>query len=578
MRTSHALHNPTAGPFSGPACEVPTSAAVQFRLGGELGRRLAHSLHRLENDPPYSREYLLGQISGHAGWWTNFPRFHGDMCGRWLLVESRAHAAAGTPSAALAELVQAAVALQRPDGSFGAPTADGDYLNREKAYGNGWMLKGLCAYAQAFDDAAVAAAAERLGAYYQLLAPHWAASVEAENASGAYAATRSCFYHGLDGLVSLARLSGKRQWRDLAASFVAHLTPLAQADHAHMYLTIRRGLLALHELDGDVDGMISIEEELDAVWNDCVLETGGVPERFWLPAGSHGDDEACTLADWLLLTSRLFVLTGHGRWNERALLCLENHLYYNQCYNGGFGSCELGGVYKQQGKEAPWCCSLAVPAALITVAGGWLRLLDHTLEIAHIFSGDYLFADGQRVGVERDDAAGLLRVDLSAAPEIRCLRIARPHWLLLASAGTAAAVIDIEVPLETQTVDVALTYRLWSATPGRAPEPTSAEGVPVTLFHGPWMLSHHHHQQDGNLPVRLRRERDGRLSGARVVQLKGLTYAGDGLRVSFDTERKQRADDVFRGIGEADGEVWTYCLKDKESPNQSRVTFVVGKD
>jgi hypothetical protein len=73
----------------------------------------------------------------------------------------------------------------------------------------------------------------------------------------------------------------------------------------------------------------------------------------------------------------------------------------------------------------------------------------------------------------------------------------------------------------------------------------------------------------------LRRERDGWLSGARVVPLTGLTYAGEGLRLALPTERRQRADDVFRGVDEADGEVWTYCLKDKESPNQSRVTFVM---
>lgn len=574
----HALRQanaPYSGPFAGAAVDAPSGAAQRFTLEDELGRRLGRALQRIEHQAPYSREYLLGQISGEPGWWTNFPRFHGDMCGRWILAETRAHAAAGAPPTHLAELVRDALARQNADGSFGV-TPDGDGMQREKAYGNGWMLKGLCAYAAAFADVPAQAAAMLLGGHYRTMAPRWAASAEAEGATGAYAATISCYYHGLDGVVALARLTGDTRWRDLAASFIAHLTPLEQADHSHMYLTIRRGVLALRELDGDVAGIAALEAELDRVWAECALETGGMPERFWQPAEGPRDDEACTLADWLLLTSRLFALTGHPRWNDRAILCLENHLYYNQCYNGGFGSCELGAVYRQQGKEAPWCCSLAVPAALITAAAGWVRLHHGTLVIAHLVSGTFAFAGGQTVRIARDDAAGVLRIDLTGAPTILVVRIARPHWLGLTAARAVddGQATDIPVPTANRTLDVALTWHLWTARPGRAPEPVAGDDAePVTLFHGPWMLSHHQHRDSGTLPVRLRRGADGRLAGARLVHLTGLTYAGAGFRAILPTGRAQRADDVFRGIGEADGEAWTYCLKDKESPNQSRVTF-----
>jgi hypothetical protein len=578
MRSARELNAITAGPFAGAAVEAPTGHPDTFTLGGELGRRLARSLHRIVNEPPYCREYLLGQINADPGWWANFPRFHGDMCGRWILAETRAHAAEGRAPAHLATLVAEAITLQRPDGSFGAVASDAEVLHREKAYGNGWMLKGLCAYAQAFRDVAVRSAAIRLGEHYAAMAPLWAAAAEEESATGAYAATISCFYHGLDGIVALARLTGEARWRDLAASFLPHLTPLTKADHSHMCLTIRRGVLALHELRGDQAGIAAVAAEADIVWQRCALETGGMPERFWLPAGSHADDEACTLVDWLLLTCRLHALTGAPRWAERAILCLENQLFYNQTYNGGFGSCELGVVYKQQGKEAPWCCSLAGPAGLITASAGWLRVSGATLTVTHLLSGTFTFLEGQTIVAERDDAAGVYRLDLTAAPGITAVRILQPHWLEL-RAG-AATVTDghlvVTRSATTTKLEIGVTYRTWSAASGRAPEPTApgADGS-ATLFHGPWMLSHHHHDAEGRLPVRLSRKADGAFSGAKVVHLQGLTFAGEGLRVILPTDRAQRSSDVFRGIGEADGEVWTYALKDKESPNQSRTTFVV---
>ena len=576
MRSARQLNSLTAGPFSGAACDGPDGRPDSFTLGGELGRRLARSLQRIAEEPPYCREYLLGQITGDPRWWANFPRFHGDICGRWILAATRAQAALSNRPDDLAELVAEVITLQRPDGSFGAVAADAEPLHREKAYGNGWMLKGLCVYAEAFGDAAARASAVRLGEHYLAQAPKWVAAAEEENATGAYAATISCYYHGLDGVVALAKLTGEKRFRDLAASFLPHLTPLAKADHSHMYLTIRRGVLALAELAGDRAAIGALESELDEVWRRCALENGGMPERFWLAPGSHADDEACTLVDWLLLTSRLHALTGAVRWAERAILCLENQYFYNQTYNGGFGSCELGAVYKQQGKEAPWCCSLSGPVGLMTAPAGWVRLRNGVLEITHLLSGTFSFRTGQVVTLERDDAAAELRIDLSQAPAVRSVRILQPHWLELHAAGGTCSEQRLVVARPSDgKLAVAITYRTWSATPGKAPEPTSTDDGTTTLFHGPWMLSHHHHDANGRLPVRLQRRVDGTLTGVRAVHLQGLTFAGEGLRMIVPTARAQRSSDVFRGVDEADGEVWTYALKDKESPNQSRVTFAL---
>lgn len=574
MRNARAMNDVVAGPFAYGQLSVPAGAPERLLLGGELGRRLARAIHRIEHEPPYCSEYLLSQISGAPDAWCNFPRFHGDMCGRWILAESHVHAAAGTPPADLAALVAAALALQNPDGSFGAVQTADERLNREKAYGNGWMLRALATYAQVFGDPAVRAAAVRLGDHYLAQAPAWFASTEGERDTGAYAATISCFYHGLDGLVALARLTGDARYRALAQAFVPRLTALDQADHSHMYLTSRRGLLALLEDAGDQAGIAALVAELDRVYDECALESGGMPERFWLPAGTHGDDEGCTLFDWLILCTRLFCRTGQVRWMERAILDLENQVFHNQCYNGGFGSCELGHVYKQQGKEAPWCCSLFGPFGLIDSAAAWVRLVDGTLQVNHLVTGTVRFPGGQEVRLERDDAGGVLRIDLAKAPAVQRVAVLQPHWLRLSAAGARVQDDRLLLARGGGKLEVAVAYRLWASTPGKSPRPaTPAAGAEAVLFHGPWLLAHRHH--DGPVPVRLQRGADGAYAGWQARHLMGLTYAGEGLRVVLPMDRKVPASDVFRGIDQRDGELWAYPIKDKESPNQMRTRVVM---
>lgn len=574
MRSAQAMNAVLAGPFSYTRLHVPAGSPERITLGGELGRRLARSIRRIEDDAPYCSEFLLSQISAERGSWCNFPRFHGDMCGRWILAETHAHGAAAAPPDHLATLVADAIRLQNADGSFGAVQTEAEPLNREKAYGNGWMLRALATYAEVFADAPARAAAVRLGEHYLRTAPAWFASTESERDTGAYAATISCFYHALDGLVALARLTGDERYRGLGRQFLPRLTRLAQADHSHMYLTIRRGVLGLALDAGDTAMVAALAEDLDQVWSRCALETGGMPERFNLEPGGHADDEGCTLFDWGILMSRLHAATGAARWMERAILNLENHICYNQCYNGGFGSCELGHVYKQQGKEAPWCCSLFGPFGLIDGAAGYVRLAGDVLEVNHLVSGTVRFADGQEVALVRDDAAGTYRVDLARAPRIARVAILRPHWMALGGAGAEDAGARTVLPRGGGQVVATVAWKLWAARPGRAPEPfTPADGDQAVLFYGPWILAHRHH--DGPVPVRLRRGTDGALTGWEARHLLGLTYAGEGYRIAMPMERTVTASDVFRGIDQGANELWAYPLKDKESPMQMRTTVVV---
>lgn len=150
------------------------SSPLRYRLGGELGYRLDKIIRRLSSELPYSREYILGQITGEVGVWSNFPRFHGDVCGRWILAMSFACSGETTPPAFLREVVEEVLRIQNGDGSFGKIQFAEEPMNKHKAYGNGWMLRGLVEYAATFRDAAAQEAAVRLGDFYEKTFLLWA--------------------------------------------------------------------------------------------------------------------------------------------------------------------------------------------------------------------------------------------------------------------------------------------------------------------------------------------------------------------------------------------------------------------
>ena len=550
--------------------KLPNGRPTAFNLGGELGFRLHHAIRRLENELPYSREYILSQVHAAPGQWSNFPRVHGDIAGRWVLALTYAHAGQDAPEH-LREVVDALLGLQNEDGSFGYVQFEDEPLNMHKAYGNGWMLKALAQYALTFEDSRVREAAVKLGAFYEATFELWKNAGLSEGDTQFYAISVSCYYHALDGLMTLYRLTADERFLTLAGSFIPELTPLEEADHSHMYLTSRRGSLAYLRETGQRERIDALAEDLERVYDTCILETGGVPERFWLAEGEHADDEGCSLFDWLLLCLEMFEVTGETRWLDRAILNLENHIFYNQTYNGGFGSCELGNAYKQQGKEAPWCCSLFAPYGLLEGASFWAQRQGNTVHLNHLASGTFSFdsTEGATLEVERDDEAKTLTLKGKGVQEVA---LYVPHWLELEGSGVHEG--ERYTVTLNELVTLRFHYKTWLSRRSRSPKrlESAQPGDEVALFYGPWLLTHRHH----DLPVGVRLEQDssGYVTNIKEDFLLGVGLYGESVRLSLPTDHPLEPTDTFRGVFERPGELYLYPLKTKETPNSSSSKLV----
>ncbi|QDU70622.1 hypothetical protein [Mucisphaera calidilacus] len=574
-------HAPTLW-FGTSSLAMPKGSPTRFQLSGEMGYRLGRSIDRIESQVPYCEQYLLTQVCAEPGCWSNFPRFHGDIAGRWILAETHVYSGEASPPEHLAGVVAGMLKLQNQDGSFGSLAWDDEPLNPEKAYGNGWTLKALGQYALTFGDPAVTEAVKALGECYLRIAPAWHAWDQGETISRGYASTVSCFYHGLDGVMTLYRLTGDERYLSLAGEMIEHVTPLEEADHSHMYLMTRRGMLAYYRERGDKAAIDDLASELDRFHDLWVMETGGIPERLVKPDETWElVDEGCSLFDWHLLTLGMYDATGHERWLRRSILNLENQIFYNQTYNGGFGSVDLEGYYAQMGKEAPWCCSLFGPYGLIAGAGQMVRCDGETLTILHPVSGTFVFGE-QQVVIERDDHVGELRIVLKGGVTIRSIRIATPFWMKLEgqpdAGGDEIYWTELKVAGEG-VVTVRYGYRIWPASRGVAPRwmKTARAGDEVNLFLGPWLLTHRHRDEDVGVSASVE---GGFVTSGQVDHLLGLPGSGEGHRVILKSDREVDPKTTFRWPTQSPEDVYLYELKECESPNHgvARVRLLAAQD
>jgi len=343
---------------------------------------------------------------------------------------SYAYSGKDTPPEHVQSLVDKALALQNDDGTFGCVQQENEPLNMHKAYGNGWMLKGLTHFAAVFGDASARTAAENLGDWYVNSFESWAANASSESDSdGNYAVSRSCYFHALDGLVSLYRLTREQKYLDLAGALIPHLTPMDEADHTHMYLTCR--------------------------------------------------DEGCTNFDWLLLCTRLHDVTGETRWRDLALLNLANQIFFNQLDNGGFGDTEFGPYYPRLQKEAPWCCSLFGPFGFIQAASMLMQKEENTITLHAPVSGVFTFDDQTELTVDCNREQQKILITATPGTDAQKIKLNLPFWMHVEKT-------ELDLTQETR-FEIPFKNRLWFSAPRQTPkqETTQPSGNEKILFYGP---------------------------------------------------------------------------------------------
>ena len=477
------------------------------------------------------------------------------------------------PPGYLKDLVHKAIALQNEDGSFGVIQYEENPLNMHKAYGNGWMLKALSQYAITFQQKEVEKAAVKLGDFYIRTYRDWESGPANERRNdGNYAVSRSGFFHGFDGLMTLYRLTNEKKYFDLAEKFVPLLTPLNEADHAHMYLTSRRGLLEYYSMINDTSSIASLTDELKSVYKTFVFETGGVPERFVQDEEKrndqhrHGDDEACGLFDWEILTMRMFEVTGDPVWIEHAILNLENAIYYNQTHNYGFGACSMGSVYKERRKEAPWCCTLFGPFGLLESSSCWVTKKSGILRINHLVTGEFEFEGGERAILTTDNERGIFRIELKNRAEIESVSLYVPHWFKPegVSGNVENGRLQLEVP-PSGVLEIPYSYRVWMSESRTSPDKRDGfeNGETGVLFYGPWLLAHHFPNDIQTVYLQL--DKDGFITNFSKEYIRGINIYGESTRVIIPSDIEINSNDVARGIEEKSEKLYLYPLRDRES-------------
>ncbi|UTA48344.1 hypothetical protein L1F30_02080 [Simiduia sp. 21SJ11W-1] len=541
-------------------------SADSVQLAGELGERLARAIHRISHEAPFSEEYLLKQIKTDPNTWTNFPCCHGDVAGRWLWAQALAHSDCTEAPKDVLDLAHKAIAHQQADGHFGNETITPGVETMLGAYGNGWMLKGLSVLASLFPGEKLQTAVRQHVQWYIDQYPYWeeVARNIRERDTEYYAVTPSGYFHGLAGLASAYQITQDERILTLAKQFLPNVASLAEADHSHSYLTVRRGCLEFAEYNQDTDLVANIEQELEQVWHEFVMESGGIPERFVKFDGDHvHDDEACSHADWMLLCFKLHKLTGKAQWLERGILCLENQFYYNQTINGGFGARLIyQNRYLQMGKEGYWCCSLYGPSVMLEAASYFVQRHQDTLEILHPIEGTFTFGN-QTVSLAWSQDYQQFSVDLSEAPEIKHVCLREPSWA------------SWQVEQSTTTHHFMAQWKFWNATPGRAPEPVKPEsGKVYTQFLGPWMLAARAAQNVDipTLPAQQMAQGEP-VEGLEIRAMKGMPQSSKTLMAVAPSDVQINQYDVFSWPNQPGNQIMLYPLKDKESPDNMKTWF-----
>ena len=346
--------------WASPAVPERAAGAVQVAADGPLASRYELTLNRVlhGNEPAYSEDFLLADVRPEAV--RRFTEYSGDLSGRYIGALATAARTSGRSFPGLDALVSKVIALQKPDGYFGAGFHYDKPTDEDLAllWGNGRLLVGLLEYYRLVPDPAVLAACKRLGDWLVRIGPLMLSDTMRE-AFGArhFASIYICWMQQTEGLANLYMVTKDERYRKLAEQ-VAEVIERRPGDHVHGYLTSLRGVMDLYAATGDAKFLAQCEEAwAEVAESRDALITGGVPEG-WSP--NNHRTEGCGECDWARLTLMLWKATGRRVYLEAAERTVFNELAFNQFSTGDFGHRLYTdtGLPEQGAARAWWCCTL----------------------------------------------------------------------------------------------------------------------------------------------------------------------------------------------------------------------------
>lgn len=563
----------------------------QTRIGGPLGHRLRRSLQRFLADEVWTPEFVTQDVRRSTVGYRKFSEWHGDISGRHIGLMSIAQQAGEPSDPHLDAIVSKVLAQRLPDGTFGYELdtgSDGSGLSRDsrkKLYGHGRLLNGLAEYYATTRSPEVLETARSIARFVD----HSIGPVLRH----ADRQTQNFLLQALDGVVRLITLCAGEQWpRRLAERIIRSLWKLPDPDpntpgvHAHAYASTLRGMLDYVYVSGDESVLPVFLQRYDGLFRGVTLD-GNYTEVFGYEGmAAKPRNEACGIADWIMIHLRLGAITGDDSHFERAETSLLNALLATQFPNYGFGHrWYLGGDkalgYVTEGEEAWWCCSYHGPRALLDLKRFLFTYDNDRLDVNFLIPSE-LHTRDLSLRVESDYPVGgtVVVAVTSIAPIRKALGFRIPGFvdrsilavsvngepvtpvfhqgrLVLDRTWQGRDTILVRVPISLRLVDGRTGEPVTDLAPGSVKEECSIAWGPLFLGFSPPAeialadqmieLSAEQYQQDGSLLLEAFTWRDDGLdSGAALspgANIYGLLNEGLHRHVTV----KSREGTIARG-------------------------------
>ncbi len=514
---------------------------------------------------PFCDEYILAQISEKKDHFSHFRKFQGDITGRWILALTAMEKGARRPSTRLKNIVEQALRYQKKDGHFGV-TDNPSTLNMPLLYGNGWLIYGLSDYAHTFQDNKVKEKVKKLGKFYRKKLPLFLE--EKRNHTDFYAVNKDAYTHSIAGQVMLARLTEQKKDLEIIPTAYRATRSYEDSDHSHTFLTIRRGILDYILLTQDRSLLSNLEKEIGLIIQNEVLVSGGIKEEFHNPQNRL--DEGCSIFDWLLICLKLWRITANDRYLHLAEVCLRNHVFYNQEYNGGFGSCQIQPQFSTFGKEAPWCCSLFGVRALAEAAQYIITRLDSTLSVN--FLENITIKKNKMLLNLSSNPSGHIELKISNNSDFQNVSFRLPFWYSLnevfANGKKITGSLDhgrLVCPLGKNIhLKILGRWQAWLSQNQGEPRPSVSVHSPRAIFYGPYLLSHFENIQNGkNIKIKLNPQ--GFIENYKFQKIRGIGIDLDSFQIVLPCDPLREFHNPFSLLSLSDQEIALFPIKDRSA-------------